>query len=489
MPYAPVLADRIRGILAGTDGLTEKRMLGGVGWMIWVLSTLPGIALAVPTQEGPDAMGPVVDIEVVWNRNGDLDERDKPQREDGQRYEYETRERTMRGTATVGACIVDNRLQVHTASRSFCEKTEAESFWQDPQEACGPLDPNARVRMGRGVEQKVVKPGDSEKTTRKRESVLYTGNDVPPQSDLANILFIAAPNGHYRLIATYRGWTRSEAETVTTHRDACKNEEKVDRTVEHTLDSLTAPGSNNASPGMMVMFHPPLRRDEAFHHEGVLDNGRDAGSDLPVSEEEHDGYKESVTGRFSIEPRDICKQVLDKMTFEVVGAEAYSNEDIRDQARSTADYERLVSRQMWRLLNGEEPDKCFPSCVYPSPCGTGDSALHSVSNELEVSDATCAIDPAMLAAWEDQQKRSCTPRIIRDATLAHEDVHSTQCDLDHDRFANPTPASKGQAETSAWVLGALHYKSWLERFCPDHAAHTASLSRRLDAVIAKDNGW
>ena len=34
MPYDPALADRIRSVLDGTDALTEKKMFGGVGFMI-----------------------------------------------------------------------------------------------------------------------------------------------------------------------------------------------------------------------------------------------------------------------------------------------------------------------------------------------------------------------------------------------------------------------------------------------------------------------
>lgn len=34
MPYDPKMADRIRTLLAGTAGLTEKKMFGGIGWMI-----------------------------------------------------------------------------------------------------------------------------------------------------------------------------------------------------------------------------------------------------------------------------------------------------------------------------------------------------------------------------------------------------------------------------------------------------------------------
>ena len=34
MPYDPVLADRIRTLLAGTPGLVEKKMFGGIGWTI-----------------------------------------------------------------------------------------------------------------------------------------------------------------------------------------------------------------------------------------------------------------------------------------------------------------------------------------------------------------------------------------------------------------------------------------------------------------------
>ena len=34
MPYSEELAARIRAVLAGRDGLTERKMFGGVGWMI-----------------------------------------------------------------------------------------------------------------------------------------------------------------------------------------------------------------------------------------------------------------------------------------------------------------------------------------------------------------------------------------------------------------------------------------------------------------------
>ncbi len=34
MPYSEALADRIRSALADTPGLTERKMFGGVGWMI-----------------------------------------------------------------------------------------------------------------------------------------------------------------------------------------------------------------------------------------------------------------------------------------------------------------------------------------------------------------------------------------------------------------------------------------------------------------------
>ena len=34
MPYDPVLAERIRTFLDGTPHLTEKKMFGGIGWMI-----------------------------------------------------------------------------------------------------------------------------------------------------------------------------------------------------------------------------------------------------------------------------------------------------------------------------------------------------------------------------------------------------------------------------------------------------------------------
>jgi TfoX/Sxy family transcriptional regulator of competence genes len=34
MAYDPALADRIRRLLADEDGLTEKKMFGGIGWML-----------------------------------------------------------------------------------------------------------------------------------------------------------------------------------------------------------------------------------------------------------------------------------------------------------------------------------------------------------------------------------------------------------------------------------------------------------------------
>jgi TfoX/Sxy family transcriptional regulator of competence genes len=34
MPYSEELATRIRAVLAGRDGLTERKMFGGIGWMI-----------------------------------------------------------------------------------------------------------------------------------------------------------------------------------------------------------------------------------------------------------------------------------------------------------------------------------------------------------------------------------------------------------------------------------------------------------------------
>ena len=34
MAYDEVLADRIRAQLAGEDGLTERKMFGGIGWML-----------------------------------------------------------------------------------------------------------------------------------------------------------------------------------------------------------------------------------------------------------------------------------------------------------------------------------------------------------------------------------------------------------------------------------------------------------------------
>ena len=34
MAFDPQLADRVRSLLADADALTEKRMFGGIGWMI-----------------------------------------------------------------------------------------------------------------------------------------------------------------------------------------------------------------------------------------------------------------------------------------------------------------------------------------------------------------------------------------------------------------------------------------------------------------------
>src|SRR5688572_16361116 len=34
MPYDPALADRVRGALAGKRGLTEKKMFGGIAFLI-----------------------------------------------------------------------------------------------------------------------------------------------------------------------------------------------------------------------------------------------------------------------------------------------------------------------------------------------------------------------------------------------------------------------------------------------------------------------
>ncbi len=34
MPYDPSLAERIRARVAGTDGLVEKKMFGGIGWTV-----------------------------------------------------------------------------------------------------------------------------------------------------------------------------------------------------------------------------------------------------------------------------------------------------------------------------------------------------------------------------------------------------------------------------------------------------------------------
>ena len=34
MAYSEALAERIRAVLAGRDGVTERKMFGGVGWMI-----------------------------------------------------------------------------------------------------------------------------------------------------------------------------------------------------------------------------------------------------------------------------------------------------------------------------------------------------------------------------------------------------------------------------------------------------------------------
>jgi hypothetical protein len=34
VPYDPVIADRLRAALAGVDGVSEKKMFGGVGFMV-----------------------------------------------------------------------------------------------------------------------------------------------------------------------------------------------------------------------------------------------------------------------------------------------------------------------------------------------------------------------------------------------------------------------------------------------------------------------
>ncbi|CAI9410919.1 TfoX/Sxy family protein [Aestuariimicrobium sp. T2.26MG-19.2B] len=62
MPYDPVIADRLRAALAGVDGVSEKRMFGGVGFMVnGTMAVAASSTGGVMLRSDPDDSGGIID--------------------------------------------------------------------------------------------------------------------------------------------------------------------------------------------------------------------------------------------------------------------------------------------------------------------------------------------------------------------------------------------------------------------------------------------
>jgi len=55
MVYHQLLAERVRNQLAGTPGLTERQMFGGIGWMIFGNMAVGVLGEGIVCRVGPDA--------------------------------------------------------------------------------------------------------------------------------------------------------------------------------------------------------------------------------------------------------------------------------------------------------------------------------------------------------------------------------------------------------------------------------------------------
>jgi len=174
-------------------------------------------------------------------------------------------------------------------------------------------------------------------------------------------------------------------------------------------------------------------------------------------------YKEICTASWELNAKDPCPIVYKNMMYDIAMAEAFSDKEIMDRAKSMKEYKDLVD---------QKANEIFKGGTGISPGGGGDSEVRMSTN------SNCKIifrDEDGNKISKDEYKnriaKKCLPNILFEQSLAHEEKHVDQCNKHKQEFilgGIKNTHIRGAMEVGAYLRGIKKLFYWLKENCEEH---------------------
>lgn len=219
---------------------------------------------------------------------------------------------------------------------------------------------------------------------------------------------------------------------------------------------------------MTELLPPEMRAEIGAELAGISSGSEDRPSPKKSDPENEVPYKVKVS--WTLDRVSPCDEVIDQLRQDLAMVMAYGEDELFEQAE----------REGW---NGEQYDngafglgvkyyqaKWWQSESLPSSEGLKPKKDHdTASMDLAVDDKTCRIDENKRREAKKNQRRSCSPDILYDSLLAHEETHGQQCSSEDTaaEYASRTPESFRKFEHEAYCVGVRHLLNWAEKACPE----------------------
>jgi len=411
---------------------------------------------SLPQKEDPRIW--VGEIRVVRTGSGH-------KREDNSTAELKDTESTEKEAdekITIKACGEFGELYIKEMTWTLTDRSDSDRFTQHARTRCDfpkeAYEHNLLYRM-KHYKQEVKEPGDSSSQKKQFFRDLYQGKANPPPKKMSNVALGNLPGQGYALRVSYGTYVALTSDEVTRSWYACSGETRIrefhQRTAkkigEEATTTLNETGEGDSKHTIIDQAIPPIPYSSGFTAEVQISGDSISGSKvLGEIKPEHPGdYQEKTTAYWDFTAKDSCQDVYDDLNSDLAFGEAYVDKNIQDFAGSIEDYEKMVDDRAYKNLHG-----------VPAP-----RKEENISETgLGVNPETCELDKK--DEYMEKMAKECKPRIIVDATLAHETVHQSQCKKFHEEMNAGDPHIKGLMETTAYIKSAGMLLNWLEKNCP-----------------------
>jgi hypothetical protein len=363
--------------------------------------------------------------------------------------------RTVNETITIAACGLPGQLYIKSVTRTLqdhskSDKSEVnhEALCRFPPEAC---EPNRTYRDQNYVPVK-KSPGNSMTSSSESRMEIYSGLGAPLLEEHTSLMLSFPDENRFSITGQQTALGNWQSSMVNRWLNVCCNKTAITEVYTKTGSVGQVPESDRKVTGegegtheILNHLDSPLSLRKEFQIADVFD-GRELKGSRIIDQADTPIYKETTTAKWDLRPRSACDEVYRQLREDLAFGEAYAEKKVADFAGSIKQYEKLVSDRAYRINHGR-----------PAPPNQDSSQIDAATDEQGKQSG--------LEKLRRQLKEQCSPDVIYDSIVAHEDVHTRQS-AQFREYTDGKPFTFGQMEVSAYVISATMLMDWLRENCP-----------------------